>query len=150
MERKKIQKKIQIFAIFFCCPFSPVFSLFGHNFCSHALIEKEIIFPRSLSVFLSSKKVSENKDKNSAYGYLPEISFVPQRVNGPFGVKGFSRFLTNHVNISLLICLFGPRFSKKNNLHHIYIYTILVPNTEGFLFLFFLKHTEGFFNSPRG
>jgi len=62
-------------------------SLFGHNFCSQALIGKKIIFPRSYSVFLSSKKVSKNQDKNCNRRYLPEIPFVPRRDNGLLGVK---------------------------------------------------------------
>jgi len=44
--------------------------------------------------------------EDSFYMAIGWISFV-------FFVKGFLRFLTNHFNISLLICLFGLRFSKK-------------------------------------
>jgi len=50
----------------------------------------------SLSVFLSSKKVSKNHNKNSAHRYLPEIPFVLQTDNGPLGVKQHQgRFLVN-------------------------------------------------------
>jgi len=83
---------IQFFSIFFCCPFSPVLSFCGHNFCFRAPIEKKIIFPQSLSIFLSSKKVSKNQGKNSARRFLPEISFVPWRNNGLLGVKLVSLF----------------------------------------------------------
>jgi len=63
-------------------------SLFGHNFYSHAPIRKIIIFPQSYSVFLSSKKISENHNINLGHRYLPEIPFVPRMGNGPLGVKG--------------------------------------------------------------
>jgi len=72
----------------FCCPFSLVFLiLFGHNFCSRTPIEKEIIFSQSLSVFLSSKKVSKNHNKNSTCRYVPKIPFVSRIDNGPLGVN---------------------------------------------------------------
>jgi len=38
----------------------------------------------SFSIF---KKYSKNHDKNATCSYLPEISFAPQRDNGPLGVK---------------------------------------------------------------
>jgi len=44
---------------------------------------KKIIFPRSYSVFISSKKVSKNHDINSDRWYLPEIPFVREMDNGP-------------------------------------------------------------------
>jgi len=57
---KNIQKKNQISAKNFGCPLSPILSLFGHNFCSWSPNEKKIIFLGSLSIFISSKKVSKN------------------------------------------------------------------------------------------
>jgi len=48
---------------------------------------KNIYIPTKLISFLSSKEISKNQDKNSARRYLPEISFVPRRDNGPLGVK---------------------------------------------------------------
>jgi len=79
------------FLQFFCCPFSFNLSLFWYNYCSQVPIEK-YIFPRSLSVFLSSKNVSKNHNKNSALRYLPKIPFVPQMDNGPLGVNSLTMF----------------------------------------------------------
>jgi len=55
--------------------------------CSRAPIEKKNYTRSKFINFYIFKKVSKNKDKNSARRYLPEISFVPQRDNGPLGVK---------------------------------------------------------------
>jgi len=82
-----LEKKFKFLQIFFGGPLSPILSLFGNNFCSLSPIEKQIVFPQSLSVFLSSKKVIKNHNKNSAHRYLPKIPFVFQTDNGPLGVK---------------------------------------------------------------
>jgi len=42
---------------------------------------KKIIFPQSLSVFLSSN-LKKKHDKISAHRYLAEIPLIPQRDNG--------------------------------------------------------------------
>jgi len=44
---------------------------------------EKIIFPQSLSVFLSSKKKFKIRKKIEAKRYMPEIPFV----NGPLGVN---------------------------------------------------------------
>jgi len=52
--------------------------------------------------------------------------------------KRFLRFSTNHLNIHLLICLVGPRFSKKNKAHYKCTATIpvlkiiLIPHVKVF------------------
>jgi len=118
----KIQKKkFKFLQKKFCCLLSLVLSLFGHNFCSRAPIEKSIIFPQSLSVFLSSKKVSKNHNKNSARRYLPKIPFVLWTDNGPLGINVYTEkkqmstslpkilamnfFLAKWCNIKQLVCL---------------------------------------------
>jgi len=86
----------------FCCPLSPVLSLFGYNFWSLAPIEKNNI-PMKLIMFSIWKKDSKNHNKNSAHRYLPEIPFVPWRDNGPLGVKllqiGSSTLSQKNINI---------------------------------------------------
>jgi len=49
--KKKFKIKIQIFANFFCCPLSPILSLFGHNFCPWALIEEKLHFHKAYQFF---------------------------------------------------------------------------------------------------
>jgi len=61
-------------------------SLFGHNFCSQAPIEKNYI-PMNIISFSIFQKISKNHDKKSAHRYLPKIPFVPRRDNGLLGVK---------------------------------------------------------------
>jgi len=81
MEEKKFNNSN--FHKFFWCPLSPILAIIfvpGHRL-------KKIIFPQSLSVFLSSKKSFKETRQNSAYRYLFEISFVPRRGNGPLGIK---------------------------------------------------------------
>jgi len=60
---EKIKKEIQIFPNFFCCPLSLVLSLFGHNFCSRALNEKNHIPTKliNFSIFKKNfKKLGQN------------------------------------------------------------------------------------------
>jgi len=84
--RKKILLQIFKFQKKNCCPPSLVLSLLGHNFCSHAPIEK-IYIPMKIICLSIFQKVSKNHDKKSACQYLSGIPFVPQRDNGPLGVK---------------------------------------------------------------
>jgi len=64
---------------------------------------------------------------------LSKLFFDGKRLNDiDFRLKNFQIFLANVLNISLLICLFGPRFSKKNSVYHISIATILVYNIEAY------------------
>jgi len=60
-----------------------------HNFCSQALIEIKILFPRSLCDLLASQKVSKNYDGYLDCTSLLEVVFDPHRVNGTLGVKWF-------------------------------------------------------------
>jgi len=79
-------EKKQIFAIFFCCPSPLYWAYLGITFVpGHQL--KKYTFPRSLSIFLSSKKVLKNHNKNSARRYLSKIPFVPWIDNSLLGVK---------------------------------------------------------------
>jgi len=78
--------------IYFRYPLSLILSLFGHNFCSWAAIEKNIYSHKAHSLFLSSKKIQKIITK-----IQPKIPFVPQTENGPSGVN--LEFKKNYLSI---------------------------------------------------
>jgi len=79
---KRIKERNSNFWILFLLPPLPPSLLFwvhiGITFVLGNWLEK-IIFPLRSSIFLSSKKVQKNQDKNWICRYLPKIPFVPQR-----------------------------------------------------------------------
>jgi len=91
-------------------------SLFGHNFCSWAPIEKIYIFPRSLLVFISSKKVSKIYNKNSARKYLAKIPFFSRTDNGrPLEVNTHSSFYKFGSIIRIIGLIVGLQPQLSNN-----------------------------------
>jgi len=131
----KFKSFFQIFSNFFCYPLSLVLNLFGHNFVPGHQLKKKIIFPRSLSVFLSSKKVLKNHNKNSAYRYLPKIPFVPRTDNGPLGMpwRILFRILAHFCLTFLLISLY------RYIIYHNFIQLVI---KEGYLFNIQVLHSE--------
>jgi len=84
------------FCKFFLLPPSPLFWAYLDITLFWGTDWKNYNIPMKLISLSILKKNSKNQDNNSAHRYLPEISFVPQRDNGPLGVKKFT-LLSDHV-----------------------------------------------------
>jgi len=90
-------------------------SLFGHDFYSRAPIEKYILSHEANQFFCLPKNNSRNHDKNSAYRYLQEIPFVPQRGNGPLGVNRYTLekgHCKKHLVVFVAFCTIFMIFSR--------------------------------------
>jgi len=69
---KKIQKKIQVFAKFVLLLLSLVLSLFGHIFCSWALIGKKLHSYKAYQFFYLQKKFQKTIPKIQPVGTCPK------------------------------------------------------------------------------
>jgi len=62
LDRKNITYELKKFGFLqnkFCCLFSPILSLFGHNFCSQAPIEKKLYSHKAYQFFYLHKKIQK-------------------------------------------------------------------------------------------
>jgi len=122
---KNSKNEFQIFANFFVAP-SPLFwAYLGINFVPEHRLKKNYIPMKliSFSIFIKSFKKSGQKFSP----YLPKISFVPHRDNGPLGVKfppikefnltryPFWHSCTNFVRILRKLWFFVDRFECLND-----------------------------------
>jgi len=60
-------------------------SLFGHNFCSQALIGKRLHSHESVQFFHLQKKFKKNRIKFETVGTCPKSHLSPK---GPMGLRG--------------------------------------------------------------
>jgi len=78
-KKKNSNLFFQFFSISFCCPFSLVLSLFGHNFCSLALNEKKLYSHEAYHFFYLQNKFKKIIRKIQPVGTCPKSHLSPER-----------------------------------------------------------------------